>query len=162
MRMYTADAQALTMQQAALRRVREMQQRSRAVVAPQPYMPQARDQPSPPPAQESRPQPEAQRDEPQPFRQQPVIAVQPKREPPGLHSLLEPFLRRDSGGRGETLSSLGEGIKNALGSAVGPAQQLLDSFGIGGEELIILMVMYAVFRERGDKTLLLALGYLLL
>lgn len=65
------------------------------------------------------------------------------------------------GGNG-AFSSLGESLQRAVGSASAPAAKLLDTFGLGGEELLILMVMYAVFKEHGDTPLLLALGYLLL
>jgi len=39
----------------------------------------------------------------------------------------------------------------------------MESFGIDGEKLVILLVMWAIFNEHKDnKMLLMALGYLLL
>jgi hypothetical protein len=139
------------MQQEALRRVREQQRRVRraldAGTIPEPFPPaesppQEPAPPAPPPPQQS-----AGYSSPQP----------PRRD---LHTAIDSLLRREGGG--ESLSSLGRGLQDTIGQAARPVQELLDSLGIGGEELIILMVMYVIFREHGDKTLLLALGYLLL
>jgi hypothetical protein len=50
-----------------------------------------------------------------------------------------------------------------VSSTAEPLNKLLDAFDIDGEKLIILLVMWMIFNERSeDKTLLLALGYLLL
>mgnify|MGYP004513217521 CR=1 FL=1 len=189
---YTSDAQSMAMQREALRRVREQQQRARQAVegAPAPA-PEAKSIPAqeetPGPVLTAAPP----QSEPSPLRPQAAVprgrgpngprrmqntgfgpqqsmfsmpaaapgAAQPQKR--DLRSLLDSFLRRESPG-GESLSSLGQGLRDTLGSVAEPVEGLLDSLGIGGEELIILMVMYLVFREKGDKTLLLALGYLLL
>ncbi|HIT18652.1 MAG TPA: hypothetical protein IAB57_03455 [Candidatus Fimivivens faecavium] len=65
-------------------------------------------------------------------------------------------------GLGSTASSLGDSLTEAISSVSEPVAKLLDAFDIDGEKLIILMIMFIIFNERGDKTLLLALGYLLL
>lgn len=65
-------------------------------------------------------------------------------------------------GFGSTASSLGDSLTEAISSVSEPVAKLLDAFDIDGEKLIILMIMFIIFNERGDKTLLLALGYLLL
>ena len=63
---------------------------------------------------------------------------------------------------GET-GELGDRLRNAVSSASKPLSDLLDSLSIDGETLLILRVMWVIFRERSDnKMLLLALGYLLL
>ena len=142
---YTADAATLSLQRAARERVRAMQRRGQTAVAiPVPT-------PGPPAETEPAPPPAAERSQPAP---------QPRRAG-GLSSLLSPLLGQRQAG-GEPLSSLGETLRSAVGAASQPLGQLLDSFGLDGEELMILLVMYAVFSERGDTSLLLALGYLLL
>lgn len=71
------------------------------------------------------------------------------------------LLRRQ--GVGESFSGLGETLQGTISSVSEPLSNLLDSFGIDGEKLIILLVMWAIFNEhKENKTLLLALGYLLL
>jgi|GEM_PF-3461035 len=152
---YTVDAQTLSLQQAALERVRAMQRRSVIAAVPPPPPEPVPQPPVPPepPAATPAPQPPPAEPAPQPRAQ--------RRAPNGLGSLFSPFLRRP-GQSGDSLSALGDGVRGAIGSAAQPIGQLLDGFGIGGEELMILLIMYAVFRERGDTTLLMALGYLLL
>ena len=86
-------------------------------------------------------------------------AAAPKEGP--LQALFSSLLKKESAS-GESLSHLGQGLRDAIASASEPAARLLDTFGIGGEELIILLVMALVFREKGETSLLLALGYLLL
>lgn len=71
------------------------------------------------------------------------------------------LLRRQ--GLGDSVSGLGETLQNTISSVSEPISGILDSFGIDGEKLIILLVMWAIFNEHKDnKTLLMALGYLLL
>lgn len=71
------------------------------------------------------------------------------------------LLRRQ--GLGDSVSGLGETLQNTISSVSEPISGLLDSFGIDGEKLIILLVMWAIFNEHKDnKMLLMALGYLLL
>ena len=66
-------------------------------------------------------------------------------------------------GLGEGIGGLGETVQNTVSSVSQPLSQLLESFGIDGEKLIILLVMWAVFNNnKENKTLLMALGYLLL
>ena len=71
------------------------------------------------------------------------------------------LLRRQ--GLGDSVSGLGETLQSTISSVSEPLSNLLGSFGIDGEKLIILLVMWAIFNEhKENKTLLLALGYLLL
>ena len=71
------------------------------------------------------------------------------------------LLRRQ--GLGDSVSGLGETLQSTISSVSEPISNLLGSFGIDGEKLIILLVMWAIFNEhKENKTLLLALGYLLL
>ncbi|MEG1774061.1 MAG: hypothetical protein RR320_04330 [Oscillospiraceae bacterium] len=65
-------------------------------------------------------------------------------------------------GMTDSFGSLGDTLQSTVSSVSEPLSKLLDAFDIDGEKLIILIVMWIVFNERGDKTLLLALGYLLL
>ena len=66
-------------------------------------------------------------------------------------------------GLGERIGGLGETVQSTVSSVSQPLTDLLESFGIDGEKLIILMVMWSVFNNSKDnKTLLMALGYLLL
>ena len=66
-------------------------------------------------------------------------------------------------GLGDSIGSLGDTVQNTVSSVSQPLAELLESFGIDGEKLIIMMVMWSVFNNSKDnKTLLMALGYLLL
>lgn len=76
--------------------------------------------------------------------------------PGGLFDLLK------GKGLGDSVSGLGDTLHSTIASVSEPVAKLLDAFDIDGEKLIILLVMWIIFNERGDKTLLLALGYLLL
>jgi hypothetical protein len=76
--------------------------------------------------------------------------------PAGLLNLLR------TRGVADSFGGLGETLHNTISSVSEPLSGLLDTLGIDGETLIILLVMWVIFNERGDKTLLLALGYLLL
>lgn len=76
--------------------------------------------------------------------------------PAGLLDLLR------SRGVSDSLGGLGETLHSTISSVSEPISGLLDSLGVDGETLIILLVMWVIFNERSDKTLLLALGYLLL
>lgn len=62
----------------------------------------------------------------------------------------------------QEVSQLGELLKTTITSISAPAGKLLDDFNIDGEKLVIMIVMWVIFSEKGDNTLLLALGYLLL
>lgn len=71
------------------------------------------------------------------------------------------LLRRQ--GLGDSVSGLGETLQNTISSVSEPISGLLEGFGIDGEKLVILLVMWAIFNEHKDnKMLLMALGYLLL
>ncbi|MDF3004651.1 MAG: hypothetical protein K0S22_1123 [Oscillospiraceae bacterium] len=71
------------------------------------------------------------------------------------------LLRRQ--GLGDSVSGLGETLQNTISSVSEPLSNLMESFGIDGEKLVILLVMWAIFNEHKDnKMLLMALGYLLL
>lgn len=79
---------------------------------------------------------------------------------PGAAGLLD-MLRKQ--GLGDSVSGLGETLQSTISSVSEPISGLLDSFGIDGEKLVILLVMWAIFNEHKDnKMLLMALGYLLL
>ena len=78
----------------------------------------------------------------------------------GANGLLD--LIRGGLGGGEA-AGLGDSLRGSIASASKPLSDLLDAFSIDGEKLLILLVMWVIFNERSDnKTLLLALGYLLL
>lgn len=71
------------------------------------------------------------------------------------------LLRRQ--GLGDSVSGLGETLQSTISSVSEPLSNLMESFGIDGEKLVILLVMWAIFNEHKDnKMLLMALGYLLL
>lgn len=72
----------------------------------------------------------------------------------GLSSFLENF----TNGNGNTLNFL----KGQIGEITGPLKGIMDYLDLDSEKLIIIMVMWMLFNEKADKTLLLALGYLLL
>lgn len=79
---------------------------------------------------------------------------------PGAGGLLD-MLRKQ--GLGDSVSGLGDTLQSTISSVSEPISGLLDSFGIDGEKLVILLVMWAIFNEHKDnKMLLMALGYLLL
>lgn len=64
---------------------------------------------------------------------------------------------------GSVAPGLGDTLRGSIATASKPLSDLLDAFSIDGEKLLILLVMWVIFNERSDnKTLLLALGYLLL
>ncbi|MFV0497036.1 MAG: hypothetical protein ACK5L0_02540 [Candidatus Fimivivens sp.] len=66
-------------------------------------------------------------------------------------------------GLGDSFSGLGETLQSTISSVSEPLSGLLEGFGIDGEKLVILLVMWAIFNEHKDnKMLLMALGYLLL
>ncbi len=72
----------------------------------------------------------------------------------GIVSLLENFTKGNNG----ALNFL----KGQLGEITGPLKGIMDYMDLDSEKLIIIMVMWMLFNEKADKTLLLALGYLLL
>ena len=55
-----------------------------------------------------------------------------------------------------------ESIKAQVNEAASPFKNLMEKMGLDSEKLIIIMIMWMLFNEKEDKTLLLALGYLLL
>ena len=78
----------------------------------------------------------------------------------GLLDLINSLGGKNSAG---SLKGLGDTVRSTLSSTAAPLNNLLDYFDIDGEKLIILLVMWLIFSERSeDKTLLLALGYILL
>lgn len=79
---------------------------------------------------------------------------------PGVAGLFD-MLRKQ--GLGDSIGGLGETLQSTISSVSEPLSGLLDTFGIDGEKLVILLVMWVIFSEHKDnKTLLMALGYLLL
>ena len=207
MRSMPADAGLLSLQQEALQRVRQMQQRARLAVegrtgentpppsaqaapAPASLPPQGAAPPNPSmpggDAQRSGPQQSFRPPNPPPFAgQRPQRSSgaenilsqlfggarqQSRRQAPGgppapgkqsgANGLLD--LIRGGLGGGEA-AGLGDSLRGSIASASKPLSDLLDAFSIDGEKLLILLVMWVIFNERSDnKTLLLALGYLLL
>lgn len=129
------DAVTMSMQKEALRRVREMQRQAQQNIE---YSE---------PAPQNQPSMEQNRNEP-PF--------QSGNSP---QDILSHILGGKTGGFGQ----LGDTLQSTIASASQPAAELLKNFGIDGEKLIIMMIMWAVFNEHKDnKLLLMALGYLLL
>ena len=55
-----------------------------------------------------------------------------------------------------------DNIKEQINNASGPLKDIMERLGLDSEKLIIIMIMWMLFNEKEDKTLLLALGYLLL
>lgn len=151
---YTSDAAMLAMQKEARKRVLDMESRNRKMAQSANVI-----RPIEVPRYEK--QPPNEKIPPLPI-QKADSDVDPNREKPrdvDIKGLFEGLFSQE--GRG-SFSSIGDSLQKAIGSASSPALKLLDSFGIGGEELLILMIMYMVFKERGDTSLLLALGYLLI
>jgi len=151
------DGQTMSLREEALRRVREMQRLAqRSIDETNNIESQGKDEPhysesgDRTPPQHSRPEYARQNKRPN--------AVNPKGFPPrGIADLLE------RQGFAAKMDGIGESVQNTVSSVSQPIADLLDSFGIDGEKLVILMVMWAVFNEhKENKTLLLALGYLLL
>ncbi len=165
-----SDNEVMRMQQDAMRRVKEMQQLSRDTVAgtnrrmagdthppvhqPPPLIPS---QFQPPPVPPSQRQPQHGPSVHMPTRSAPSRTVSSTPSGGGLLSGLAGL--GGIGGIGESLTST---ISDAISSVSSPVNKIMDALGINGEHLLILMVMFVVFNEQGDKTLLLALGYLLL
>lgn len=89
---------------------------------------------------------------------QPADGAQPAQGASGALGSLLSFL---GGGKDGAAGGLGEGVASALSAVSTPAQKVLDALGLDGERLIILMVLLVLLNEKADKTLLLALGYLL-
>lgn len=148
-----ADAATMSMQKEALRRVREMQRQAQASLEgkdnsfhePKAAAIPAMDNFSP---DESR------------GRQNILPPISPKNQ---KNASPQDIFSRLFGKKAADLGPLGETVQNAISSASQPAAELLESFGIDGEKLIIMMIMWAVFNEHKDNRLLLmALGYLLL
>lgn len=151
------DAATMSMQKEALRRVREMQRQAQMSLERSEGF-------SPPPENNNESGTFQQQSRPEQNRI-PNRQNMPPYHPPQNQNSGSPqdIFSRLFGGKSADLGSLGEMVQNAVSSASKPASELLDSFGIDGEKLIILMVMWAVFNEHKDnKLLLMALGYLLL
>lgn len=156
------DAATMAMQKEALRRVREMQRQAQQSLGrsdenseqrppiPQPDMPPD-SPPRQPQFQQGYQNNRQQRGNSPPF--------QKRQNTYSPQDILSQFLGGKTGGFG----SLGETLQNTIASASQPAAELLNSFGIDGEKLIIMMIMWVIFNEHKDnKLLLMALGYLLL
>lgn len=126
----------------------------------------------PPPPQQNIPRQSAgaQQNNAQPF------GAQPQQRPPnraqgnpqqntapqgGIPRGIMDLLSRQ--GLGGSLGGISESVQSTISSVSQPVADLLESFGIDGEKLIILLIMWAIFNEHQDnKLLLMALGYLLL
>lgn len=133
-----SDAATMSMQKEALRRVKEMQRQARQNI------------------EFSEPAPEPPKNQPNREQRQNEPPFQGSNSP---QDILSQILGGKTGGFGP----LGDTLQSTIASASQPAAELLKSFGIDGEKLIIMMIMWAVFNEHKDnKLLLMALGYLLL
>ena len=132
------DAVTMSMQKEALRRVREMQRQAQQNI------------------EYSEPAPRPPQNQPNNQQHQNEPPFQSGNSP---QDILSQILGGKTGGFGQ----LGDTLQSTIASASQPAAELLKNFGIDGEKLIIMMIMWAVFNEHKDnKLLLMALGYLLL
>ena len=171
MAVYFQDPATLTLRREAIRRVREMQQRAQSSIEQQSQNPNPPIQPPPESRQQNPPQNAVHRgNAANPMPPNNLLSQllggasvpnrqnrRPQPPPKGIADLLK------RQGMGESLGSMGQSLQSTVSSVSQPIADILDSFGIDGEKLIILMVMWAVFNEQKDnKTLLLALGYLLI
>lgn len=158
------DGSALTMQQQALKRVREMQQRAQLINdSGGDFSQPERD--APPNLPPNIPNPQTNRQSRQNNNRSQTsdmfsrLFSSPKKGGAsfGITELLK------NRGIGGDIGAVGETVQKTIASVSSPIADLLDDFGIDGEKLIILLVMWAVFNDKKDnKTLLMALGYLLL
>lgn len=57
--------------------------------------------------------------------------------------------------------SLGETITDTIGGITSPLTKIMDTVGIDNDKLLIIGLMIVLLNEKSDKTLLMALGYLL-
>lgn len=175
-----SDSDVLHMQQEAIRRVRQMQQRARQNLQegvlpggapdipaqPAPVQPSVPVQP-PPPAQAVPPPPGQAAAPPGPGggrgpSSPPPPPPGPSGGSPGLGNL---------GGLGERLGQLIEGgeqgqsicrLLDLLVQGSSPISEALSALGLDGERLLLLGLLLLLWNEQADRTLLLALGYLLL
>ena len=135
--------QLQTMQQEAIRRVQEMQRRSRRSIgqgqgSPSHSAPAQQPAPQPPPAQQNAPPPQP--------------APQQASPPPPSFQSQQPFFPNSS--HPFSLDQVIQ-MKN-------PLTTLMEAFHIDHDRLMILFVMMMVLGDGADLTLLLALVYLLL
>jgi len=171
MAVYFQDPATLTLRREAIKRVKEMQQRAQNSIEQQNQNPNPPIQPPPESRHQNPPQNNVHRgNAANPMPPSNLISQllggtaspnrqnrRPQPPPKGIADLLK------RQGMGESLGSMGQSLQSTVSSVSQPIADILDSFGIDGEKLIILMVMWAVFNEQKDnKTLLLALGYLLI
>lgn len=174
------DSQTLGLQREALRRVREMQQRAQQSVEQSNSQsadaqssfsanaftsPQNQFNPSPPPPRQSTGTAQHNTQRPNNILTQLFGGMNRQggargKSPPQRGGIMDILSRQ---GLGDSIGGLGETIQSTISSVSQPVADLLDGFGIDGEKLVIMLIMWAVFNEHQDnKTLLLALGYLLL
>ena len=159
---YYSDPATLALQREAIKRVKEMQQRAQSSVE---RPPQNQSPPPPNDPTEHRPASKRQNNSSSDNILSQLFGTpqqnrQPRRPQPPPKGIAE-LLKRQ--GLGDSLGGMGKSIQDSVSSVSQPIADILESFGIDGEKLIILMVMWAVFNEQKDnKTLLLALGYLLI
>ncbi len=165
------DRNPLTLRQEALNRVREMQRRAQLLQQNDDVVPPSPSERSPDRQNDTPHEQNRSRQPPNNIRQQPNMqgnmfgrrtAAPPSNRPgQAVPDGIADLLKRQ--GMGERISGLGETVQNTVSSVSRPLAELLESFGIDGEKLIILMVMWAVFNQNKDnKALLMALGYILL
>ncbi|MCI8624624.1 MAG: hypothetical protein HFG26_13330 [Provencibacterium sp.] len=169
-----SDHDMLHMQQEAIRRVRQMQQRARqSLDGPSPadaVRTEAAYQPVPP-AQRA-PYPSAGTGSPIRHTQALHSAGGPPQHAPHAQPSLLSQIGNSLGlgalgGKGAPTANGEEsrGLGSLLGSIVGensPAAKALDALGIDNERLLLIGLLLVLMNEKADRTLIIALVYLLL
>ncbi|MCI8441628.1 MAG: hypothetical protein HFG27_03735 [Provencibacterium sp.] len=161
-----SDHDMLNMQQEAIRRVRQMQQRARqSLSGGEPVSPSA-ERPSFPPADKALEgsknaagrEADAQRQAVASRRAPPAEAASRPASP--LGQLGERLGQLIQGTEGEK-----QGLGDMLSSVIGehsPAARVLEALGLDNERLLLLGLLLVLLNEKADRTLLIALVYLLL
>lgn len=167
-----SDSDVLHMQQEAIRRVRQMQQRARQTLGE-----------GAPPEMGSLPASAGTPDMPAQPTSASVSVFSPGQAAPPAQPVSAPSQGRGASPPG---GSLGMGALGALGGRIGqlieggeqgqsicrlldsllqgdsPTAGALSALGLDGERLLLLGLLLLLWNEQADRTLLLALGYLLL
>lgn len=159
---YTPE-QLRRMEEDAIRSAREMGVRgghfgrpSSAQGAPSPQQPPPR-----PPERKPGigPVPPPQPNPPRPQQPRPQRTYPPPRQQPSYQQQSPPFQQAEAGGN--PLENLLKSFTGGSGIS-GGIDELLKSFGLDADKLLILFLMFILIREEGDFMLILALGYILL
>lgn len=164
-----SDSDVLHMQQEAIRRVRQMQQRARQNLGEgiPPFFEEAPDIPAQPPAP-MQPSPSSPKPSTAPPIQGARQGASSAPPPPQGMPSGSPGLGNGLGGRLEQLLEGGEQgqsicrLLDLLLQGSSPISGALSALGLDGERLLLLGLLLLLWNEQADRTLLLALGYLLL